>query len=115
MGGAASFLNPEPIADFTDVIAVGEGEILAHQLVDSIVENESKYEILLRLPASAAGFIFRRCTTLSTTTTGLYSTTFQKLTVFRAVSAALWPPSTQKKARCDELSNADKPSWPNFS
>ena len=29
MGGAASFLNPEPIADFTDVIAVGEGEILA--------------------------------------------------------------------------------------
>ena len=32
MGGAASFLNPEPIADFTDVIAVGEGEILAYQL-----------------------------------------------------------------------------------
>ena len=28
MGGAASFLNPEPIAEFTDVIAVGEGEIL---------------------------------------------------------------------------------------
>ena len=36
MGGAASFLNPEPIADFTDVIAVGEGEILAYQLVDAI-------------------------------------------------------------------------------
>jgi radical SAM superfamily enzyme YgiQ (UPF0313 family) len=32
MGGAASFLNPEPIADFTDVIAVGEGEILVYQL-----------------------------------------------------------------------------------
>src|SRR5205814_5154550 len=28
MGGAASFLNPDPIADFTDVIGVGEGEIL---------------------------------------------------------------------------------------
>jgi radical SAM superfamily enzyme YgiQ (UPF0313 family) len=25
MGGAASFLNPEPIAEFTDVVAVGEG------------------------------------------------------------------------------------------
>ncbi|HLA96411.1 MAG TPA: hypothetical protein VK612_11875, partial [Pyrinomonadaceae bacterium] len=25
MGGAASFLNPEPITDFTDIIAVGEG------------------------------------------------------------------------------------------
>src|ERR687885_932411 len=36
MGGAASFLNPEPIADFTDVVAVGEGEILAPKIVDLI-------------------------------------------------------------------------------
>ncbi|HEY2867207.1 MAG TPA: radical SAM protein, partial [Pyrinomonadaceae bacterium] len=56
MGGAASFLNPEPIADFTDVIAVGEGEILAHQLVEAIVENESKYEILLALACFGRGF-----------------------------------------------------------
>jgi len=41
MGGAASFLNPEPIADFTDVIAVGEGEILAFQLVDAILESSN--------------------------------------------------------------------------
>jgi radical SAM superfamily enzyme YgiQ (UPF0313 family) len=56
MGGAASFLNPEPIADFTDVIAVGEGEILAFQLVDSIVENDSKEEILLSLAQIGRGF-----------------------------------------------------------
>jgi radical SAM superfamily enzyme YgiQ (UPF0313 family) len=56
MGGAASFLNPEPIADFTDVIAVGEGEILAHQLVDAILENESKDEILLSLAQIGRGF-----------------------------------------------------------
>ena len=56
MGGAASFLNPEPIADFTDVIAVGEGEILAHQLVDAILENESKDEILLALAQLGRGF-----------------------------------------------------------
>ena len=56
MGGAASFLNPEPIADFTDVIAVGEGEILAFQLVDAIVENESKDEILLALAKIGRGF-----------------------------------------------------------
>jgi radical SAM superfamily enzyme YgiQ (UPF0313 family) len=36
MGGAASFLNPEPIADFTDAVAVGEGEILVPKLVDLI-------------------------------------------------------------------------------
>src|SRR5436190_4446256 len=56
MGGAASFLNPEPIADFTDVVAVGEGEILALQLIDAIVENESKADILLRLAKIGRGF-----------------------------------------------------------
>ncbi|MGH9819223.1 MAG: radical SAM protein, partial [Pyrinomonadaceae bacterium] len=56
MGGAASFLNPEPIADFTDVIAVGEGEILAYQLIDAILENEGKGEILLSLARIGRGF-----------------------------------------------------------
>lgn len=56
MGGAASFLNPEPIADFTDVIAVGEGEVLAYQLVDAICENETKDEILLALAQIGRGF-----------------------------------------------------------
>ena len=56
MGGAASFLNPEPIADFTDVIAVGEGEILAYQLVDAILEKETKEDILLSLAAIGRGF-----------------------------------------------------------
>ena len=56
MGGAASFLNPEPIADFTDIIAVGEGEVLAFQLVDAIFENETKDEILLALARIGRGF-----------------------------------------------------------
>ena len=56
MGGAASFLNPEPIADFTDIIAVGEGEILAFQLVDAIFEKETKDEILLELAQIGRGF-----------------------------------------------------------
>jgi len=56
MGGAASFLNPEPIADFTDVIAVGEGEILAPQLIDTIFEEEGKDEILLALARRGRGF-----------------------------------------------------------
>src|SRR3982750_1351816 len=49
MGGGASFLNPEPIADFTDIIAVGEGEILVYQLVDAILEYGNKEDILLNL------------------------------------------------------------------
>lgn len=56
MGGAASFLNPEPIADFTDIIAVGEGEILAFQLTDAILESGTKEEILLNLAKIGRGF-----------------------------------------------------------
>jgi radical SAM superfamily enzyme YgiQ (UPF0313 family) len=56
MGGAASFLNPEPIADFTDIIAVGEGEILAFQLIDTILEGGDKEEILLNLAKIGRGF-----------------------------------------------------------
>lgn len=56
MGGAASFLNPEPIAEFTDVIAVGEGEILAYQLIDAILEHGEKEEILLNLAKIGRGF-----------------------------------------------------------
>ncbi|MGI8468912.1 MAG: radical SAM protein, partial [Pyrinomonadaceae bacterium] len=56
MGGAASFLNPEPIADFTDIIAVGEGEILVYQMVDAILRGGAKDEILLNLARLKRGF-----------------------------------------------------------
>ena len=57
MGGAASFLNPEPIADFTDVIGVGEGEVLVEQLVDSVFDNEgTKEDLLLALARRGRGF-----------------------------------------------------------
>ncbi|MFL6210184.1 MAG: radical SAM protein [Pyrinomonadaceae bacterium] len=57
MGGAASFLNPEPIADFTDVVGVGEGEVLVPQLVDAIFDNEgTKEDLLLALAQRGRGF-----------------------------------------------------------
>jgi radical SAM superfamily enzyme YgiQ (UPF0313 family) len=56
MGGAASFLNPEPIAEFTDVIGVGEGEILGAKLVDAIFESDSREELLLALARQGRGF-----------------------------------------------------------
>ncbi|HEX8177925.1 MAG TPA: radical SAM protein [Pyrinomonadaceae bacterium] len=57
MGGAASFLNPEPIADFTDVIGVGEGEVLVPQLVDALFDNEgTKDDLLLALARRGRGF-----------------------------------------------------------
>src|SRR6266581_6708264 len=56
MGGAASFLNPEPIAEFTDVISVGEGEILGPKLIDVLLENETREETLLALARQGRGF-----------------------------------------------------------
>ncbi|MCA1618210.1 MAG: radical SAM protein [Acidobacteria bacterium] len=60
MGGAASFLNPEPIAEFTDVVAVGEGEILVPKLVDLLFENGAeggaKEDLLLKLARVGRGF-----------------------------------------------------------
>jgi radical SAM superfamily enzyme YgiQ (UPF0313 family) len=60
MGGAASFLNPEPIAEFTDVVAVGEGEILVPKLVDLLFENGeeggTKEDLLLKLARTGRGF-----------------------------------------------------------
>ncbi len=60
MGGAASFLNPEPVADFTDLIAVGEGEVLAPKLIDVVFENAdedgTKDDLLLKLARVGRGF-----------------------------------------------------------
>ena len=56
MGGAASFLNPEPIAEFTDIIAVGEGEILVYQLIDNLLEADDRDDLLARLASIGRGF-----------------------------------------------------------
>src|SRR6266581_3650309 len=37
LGGAASFLNPEPLAPFADLIAVGEGEALVPRMMDALL------------------------------------------------------------------------------
>jgi radical SAM superfamily enzyme YgiQ (UPF0313 family) len=55
MGGAAAFLNPEPVADFVDVVCVGEGEVLVPSLIKVMNECESREDLLLRL-AQEPGF-----------------------------------------------------------
>jgi radical SAM superfamily enzyme YgiQ (UPF0313 family) len=55
MGGAAAFLNPEPVARFVDVVCVGEGEVLVPALVRVMRESSSREDLLQRL-AGEAGF-----------------------------------------------------------
>src|SRR5690606_16876603 len=55
IGGAVTFVNPEPLSAFADVIAAGEGEILVPALVNAAREADGRGELLRRL-ASERGF-----------------------------------------------------------
>ena len=41
LGGAAVFVNPEPLAPFADLFAVGEGEALIPRMMDALVGAET--------------------------------------------------------------------------
>src|SRR5512132_1152090 len=55
IGGAVTFVNPEPLAPFADVIAAGEGEALIPSLL-SAFKSATDREDLLRRFASHRGF-----------------------------------------------------------
>jgi radical SAM superfamily enzyme YgiQ (UPF0313 family) len=55
VGGAVTFVNPEPLALFADVIAAGEGEVLIPALMNSLRESSDRPELLRRL-AGERGF-----------------------------------------------------------
>src|SRR5438477_1252625 len=55
IGGAVTFVNPEPLAPFADVIAAGEGEDLVPTLVDAFRQGGRRSD-LLRLLAPQRGF-----------------------------------------------------------
>ena len=49
IGGAVTFVNPEPLAPFADVIAAGEGEVLVPTLERAFQESSGRAELLRRL------------------------------------------------------------------
>ena len=55
IGGAVTFVNPEPLAPFADVIAAGEGEALVPGLRRAVSAATSRAE-LLRLLSNERGF-----------------------------------------------------------
>jgi radical SAM superfamily enzyme YgiQ (UPF0313 family) len=55
IGGAVTFVNPEPLAPFADVIAAGEGEVLVPTL-DRAFHSASDRTDLLKQLAGARGF-----------------------------------------------------------
>jgi len=49
IGGAVTFVNPEPLAPFADVIAAGEGEVLVPGLEKAFSEAVDRRDLLRRL------------------------------------------------------------------
>ncbi len=57
IGGAVTFLNPEPLAPFADVIAAGEGELLIPSLVAATRAASDRDDLLHRLAAERGFYI----------------------------------------------------------
>jgi radical SAM superfamily enzyme YgiQ (UPF0313 family) len=55
IGGAVTFVNPEPLAPFADVIAAGEGESLIPDLADVLRQTRDRHDVLSGL-ATRRGF-----------------------------------------------------------
>jgi radical SAM superfamily enzyme YgiQ (UPF0313 family) len=57
VGGAVTFVNPEPLALFADVIAAGEGEALIPSLVEAVAATSSRAELLQALAQKRGYYI----------------------------------------------------------
>ena len=57
IGGAVTFVNPEPLAPFADVVAAGEGEALVPDLVAAVSSASSRRELLLQLATRRGYYI----------------------------------------------------------
>ena len=55
VGGAVTFVNPEPLAPFADVIAAGEGEVLVPDLADVLRTTNDREDVYTQL-ARRRGF-----------------------------------------------------------
>jgi radical SAM superfamily enzyme YgiQ (UPF0313 family) len=57
IGGAVTFVNPEPLAPFADVIAAGEGEVLIPSLLQAYTAASDRDDLLRRLAAERGFYI----------------------------------------------------------
>jgi radical SAM superfamily enzyme YgiQ (UPF0313 family) len=57
IGGAVTFVNPEPLAPFADVIAAGEAELLVPSLVDAWTEASNRDDLLDRLSTTRGFYV----------------------------------------------------------
>lgn len=57
IGGAITFVNPEPLAPFADVIAAGEGEALIPAFTQAVDASDGRPDLLARLAAERGFYV----------------------------------------------------------
>jgi radical SAM superfamily enzyme YgiQ (UPF0313 family) len=57
IGGAVTFVNPEPLAPFAEVIAAGEGEVLVPQLERALRSASDRRDLLKQLAATQGFYV----------------------------------------------------------
>jgi radical SAM superfamily enzyme YgiQ (UPF0313 family) len=57
IGGAVTFVNPEPLAPFADLIAAGEGEVLIPSLMTAIAAADGRDDLLRRLTGERGFYV----------------------------------------------------------
>jgi radical SAM superfamily enzyme YgiQ (UPF0313 family) len=57
IGGAVTFVNPEPLAPFADVVAAGEGEVLIPSLLAAFKGAADRDDLLRRLAAERGFYV----------------------------------------------------------
>ena len=101
IGGAVTFVNPEPLAPFADVVAAGEGEMLVPDLVSGLRESGDRGEQLARL-ATRRGFYIPQFYDIRYDSDG-------RIAAFE-VKAGSGAPATVKKAAVKSTDRLDPPA-----
>jgi radical SAM superfamily enzyme YgiQ (UPF0313 family) len=104
IGGAVTFVNPEPLALFADVIAAGEGEVLIPALTGAVRDAASREELFTRL-ARERGFYIP----------SLYEVRYQGDGTIAAVEPRDGAPPVVRKAAVKTTERLDPPSTSIFT
>src|SRR5687768_6976544 len=104
IGGAVTFVNPEPLALFADVIAAGEGETLIPDLADVLRQTRQRDEVLARL-AARRGFYIPE----------LYDVRYGADGVIAAFEPKSGAPATVRKAAVKTTEKLDPPATSIFT
>jgi radical SAM superfamily enzyme YgiQ (UPF0313 family) len=83
VGGAVTFLNPEPLAPFADVIAVGEGEILVPRIIEGAGQGGGRSAAMNRLAREPGMYV--------PSLVGVDRAEDGRIRAFEPAEAAAWP------------------------